>query len=250
MSTTRLSARKLCDSALAPTAAETDLYQSGEMVADVPITGIVLPPFCCLTSDRKAASAGPEGLGEDHVGMRREDLRGLGAERRRLEVEGLVRDERLVGLLDGGDGGADERLRPDVVSERERDPLVVLAEVRDRDHRVRLGEVGRHEAVEVGEVHVVELRLAGHPEGDGLLRVDDRDDRGRLIRGQTDHEREVRCRRVELADGRNRVGGIAAGVDRLAVDLASVDAAGLVDCVRGGIARDEVGRARAPRRRR
>jgi hypothetical protein len=59
VSTTRLSARKLCDSTLAPTAAETALYQSGEIVADVPMIGIVLPPFCCLSSDRNAASAGP-----------------------------------------------------------------------------------------------------------------------------------------------------------------------------------------------
>ena len=42
-----------------PTAAATDLYQSGEIVAEVPITGIILPPLSCLTSDRNAASVGP-----------------------------------------------------------------------------------------------------------------------------------------------------------------------------------------------
>ena len=35
------------------------MNQSGEIVAEVPITGIILPPFSCLTSDRNAASVGP-----------------------------------------------------------------------------------------------------------------------------------------------------------------------------------------------
>src|ERR1035441_6831931 len=59
VSTTRLSARKLDASVLPPIAAETDLNQSGEIVAEVPITGITLPPLSCFTSDRKAASVGP-----------------------------------------------------------------------------------------------------------------------------------------------------------------------------------------------
>ena len=43
----------------APIAAATDLYQSGEMSAEVPMTGIILPPLSCLTSDRNVASVGP-----------------------------------------------------------------------------------------------------------------------------------------------------------------------------------------------
>ena len=35
------------------------MYQSGEIVADVPMTGIILPPLSCFTSDRNVASAGP-----------------------------------------------------------------------------------------------------------------------------------------------------------------------------------------------
>ena len=59
VSVTRLSAWKLLASVDAPTAAATDLYQSGEIVADVPMTGIILPPLSCFTSDRNVASAGP-----------------------------------------------------------------------------------------------------------------------------------------------------------------------------------------------
>src|ERR1700704_970348 len=58
-STTRLSAEKFEASVPLPTAAATDLYQSGEIVAEVPITGIILPLLSCLTSDRNAASVGP-----------------------------------------------------------------------------------------------------------------------------------------------------------------------------------------------
>ena len=54
-----MSAEKSFASVLAPTAADTDLNQSGEIVAEVPITGIILPPLSCLTSDRNAASVGP-----------------------------------------------------------------------------------------------------------------------------------------------------------------------------------------------
>ena len=54
-----MSAEKFGASVEAPTAAATDLYQSGEIVAEVPMTGIILPPLSCLTSDRKAASVGP-----------------------------------------------------------------------------------------------------------------------------------------------------------------------------------------------
>src|SRR5579864_4143585 len=50
---TRLSAWKLVASVDAPIAAATDLYQSGEMSADVPMTGIIVPPLSCLTSVRK-----------------------------------------------------------------------------------------------------------------------------------------------------------------------------------------------------
>ena len=35
------------------------MNQSGEIVAEVPITGIILPPLSCLTSERNAASVGP-----------------------------------------------------------------------------------------------------------------------------------------------------------------------------------------------
>ena len=59
VSVTRLSAWKLLASVDAPIAAATDFCQSGEIVADVPMTGIILPPLSCLTSDRKVASAGP-----------------------------------------------------------------------------------------------------------------------------------------------------------------------------------------------
>ena len=43
----------------APIAADTDLNQSGEIVAEVPITGIILPSLSCLTSERNAASVAP-----------------------------------------------------------------------------------------------------------------------------------------------------------------------------------------------
>src|SRR6266705_5638609 len=59
VSVTRLSAWKLLASVGLPTAAATDLYQSGEIVADVPMTGIILPALSCFTSDRNVASAGP-----------------------------------------------------------------------------------------------------------------------------------------------------------------------------------------------
>src|SRR5579863_1274578 len=59
VSVTRLSARKFDESVFAPTAADTDLYQSGEIVAEVPIMGGSLPPFSCLTSERNVASGEP-----------------------------------------------------------------------------------------------------------------------------------------------------------------------------------------------
>jgi hypothetical protein len=59
LSVIRLSAWNSPASVLPPTALETDLNQSGEIVADVPITGIILPPLSCLTSVRNEASVGP-----------------------------------------------------------------------------------------------------------------------------------------------------------------------------------------------
>ena len=56
---TRSSAWKLLASVEAPIAAATDLYQSGEIVADAPITGMNLLPSSCSTSQRNVASAGP-----------------------------------------------------------------------------------------------------------------------------------------------------------------------------------------------
>ena len=43
----------------APTAAAEDLKNAGEMAADVPITGIILPPLSCLISEKRVGSAAP-----------------------------------------------------------------------------------------------------------------------------------------------------------------------------------------------
>ena len=66
-----------------PTADETDLNQSGEIVAEVPITGIILPPLSCLTSDRNAASVGPSASVRITSGLVASDRRRLGPERAR-----------------------------------------------------------------------------------------------------------------------------------------------------------------------
>ncbi len=43
----------------APSAAAADLKNAGEMAADVPMIGIVLPPLSCLISDNRVGSADP-----------------------------------------------------------------------------------------------------------------------------------------------------------------------------------------------
>ena len=58
-STTRLSAWKLLANVLAPTAAAADLKNAGEMAAEVPMIGIILPWLSCLISENKVGSAEP-----------------------------------------------------------------------------------------------------------------------------------------------------------------------------------------------
>ena len=73
-----------------------------------------------------------------------------------MQVQRLVGDQCQAGLLDRGDRWLDEGLRPDVVTEGQRDPLVPEL-LGDHDHRIGLGEVGRHQPVEVIELDAIEL---------------------------------------------------------------------------------------------
>src|SRR5215470_16507904 len=190
-------------------------------------------------------------LRHDRVGMRLDDRLGLRAEGRSLQVQRLVGGQGDPGLLQRADRGLDEGLRPDVVAERQRDPLVVQF-LRDRDHRVGLLQVGRHQPVEVREHDMVELRLPGHAEHGHLLAVDDRHDRGGLVRRAADHQREAGGGREQLADRGDRVGRVAPGVHGLAGQLVPEHAARAVDrrgrAVAGGQVRRPEGRVRAGER--
>jgi hypothetical protein len=130
----------------------------------------------------------------------------------------------------------------DVVAERQRDPGVpeVLG---DHRHRVGLGQVRRHQPVEVRVDDVVELGLSRHAEHHGLVLVDDRDDRGGLVRGAADDHLDVVVGGEQAADRRDRVGRLAPGVHREAGQLVAEHAAGLVDGLGRAGAGDEVRRS-------